>query len=143
MDLSGILSISGKSGLFKIVSQSKGSVIVESLIDKKRFPAFTTNRVSSLEDISVFMNSGDMPLKEILKAIYEKENGEQSKEPKTDDKKLKKYFLDIFPDYDQERVYISDIRKIFGWYNLLNDLGMLKPDEKESEKIDEENTNEK
>jgi hypothetical protein len=137
MDLSKILSISGKSGLFQVVSQLKNAVLVESLLDKKRFPAFAHEKISSLEEIAVFTATEDKPLKEILKAIYEKQEGKPAVDAKSDDKVLKAFFLEVVPDYDTERVYISDIRKIINWYNLLQAHNMLDFTEKEEEKTEE------
>jgi len=146
MDLTKILSISGKHGLFQVVSQLKNAVLVESLIDKKRFPAFAHEKISSLKEISVFTNGEDKPLREVLKAMYEKYEGKPAIDPKTDDKTLKTFFLEVVPDYDQERVYISDIRKIVGWYNLLAENNMLdftEPEEKPGEESAENETAEK
>ncbi len=120
MNLSGIIAISGKPGLFKVVAQAKNSIIVESLIDNKRSPAYATDRISALEDISIYTYSEDKPLKEIFKAIYEKENGGECLSHKDSLDKLTKYLLVILPDYDAERVYSSDIKKLFQWYNLLH-----------------------
>ncbi len=125
MDLSKILSVSGKSGLFKVVSQLKNAVLVESLTDKKRFPAFAHDKISSMEEIAVFTLGEDKPLKEILKAIYEKQEGKATFNAKPGDKELKEFFLEVVPDYDQDRVYISDIRKIISWYNILLENGIL------------------
>ena len=138
MDLSKILSISGKSGLFQVVSQLKNAVLVESLLDKKRFPAFAHEKISSLEEIAVFTATEDKPLKEILKAIFDKLEGKPALDPKSDNKLLQAFFLEIVPDYDSERVYISDIRKIITWYNLLLEHQLLDFTEKEEEKIEEE-----
>jgi hypothetical protein len=129
MDLKGIIAISGRPGLFKVVAQGKNNVIVESLIDNKRFPAYTTDRISALEDISIYTTSEEKPLKEIFTSIFEKENGKETISHKEDAKKLEAYLADILPDYDRERVYISDIKKIFQWFNLLLKSGNLKPEE--------------
>ena len=141
MDLSKILSISGRSGLFKVISQSKNAVIVESIVDKKRFPAFGHERMSSLEEISIFTTGEDRPLKEVLKAFHEKLEAKPAADPKTGDPELLKQFGEIVPDYDPDRVYVSDIRKIFSWYNLLLSNDILdfseeekSPGEKEPEK---------
>ncbi len=133
MDLSKILSISGKPGLYKMVAQSKNGAIVESLSDKKRFPAFATDRVSSLEEISIFTNDEDMSLKDVLKAIYKKQNGEKAIDHKADPKELKEFFENAIPDYDHDRVYISDIKKVINWYNLLHEYEMLDFSEEEKE----------
>jgi len=137
MDLSKILSISGRTGLFQVVSQLKNAVLVESLIDKKRFPAFAHEKISSMEEIAVFTATEDKPLKEILKAIYEKQEGKPALDAKSDTKQLQAFFLEVVPDYDVERVYISDIRKIISWYNLLLEHQLLDFTEKEEEKTEE------
>jgi len=129
MNLKEILSISGKPGLFKTIGQTKNAVIVESFIDKKRFPVFATDKVSTLEDISVFTKDKDILLKEVLKKIYDKESGGAAIDSKSDEKKLKEYFIEILPDYDTERVHNSDIKKIISWYNLLHEHGVLNFDE--------------
>jgi Ribonuclease G/E len=125
MKLSEILSISGKSGLFVLVSRSKSGVIVESISDKKRFPAFGTDRISSLEEISMFTYEKDVPLKDVFKSIFDKENGGLAIDPKSDPKLLKQYMEEILPDYDSERVYVSDMKKLFTWYNLLSQNNLL------------------
>lgn len=125
MNLKEIVSIAGKSGLFKIISQTKNGVIVESLLDGKRFPAFVHDRMSSLEEISVFTTGEDRPLKEIFIAIREKENSGKAIDSKSDNNTLKKYFAEVVPDFDQERVYVSDIKKIIAWYNQLQQHNLL------------------
>lgn len=142
MDLSKILSISGRSGLFQVISQLKNAVLVESLLDKKRFPAFAHEKISSLEEIAIFTATEDKPLKDVLKVIYEKLEGKPALDPKSDNKLLMSFFLEVVPDYDPNRVYISDIRKIISWYNLLNEHHLLDFSEKEEEKP-EEKTEEK
>lgn len=137
MDLSGIISISGMSGLYKVVAQSKNGIIVESLVDKKRLPAYSSYKISGLEDISVFTTSEDLPLAEVFKKIYEKENGAQAPELKKEDE-LKKYFGSVLPEFDQDRVYTSDIKKIISWYNLLQKNGLL--EKKEEPKAEAEKT---
>lgn len=138
MDLTGIISISGKPGLYKVVAQAKNSVIVESLEDNKRVPAYASDRISALEDISIYTYGEDKPLKEIYTDIYNKENGGVTLSHKDDLKKLTAYLTEILPDYDQERVYSSDIKKLFQWYNLLHKSGNLKMEEetKEEEKAE-------
>jgi len=126
MNLTGVIAISGRPGLFKVIVQGKNNVIVESLVDKKRFPAYSTDRISALEDISIYTLETEKPLKEIFKAIHDKENGGETISHKDTDTALVSYLLEILPNYDQERVYISDIKKIFQWYNLLHKSGNLK-----------------
>lgn len=133
MDLSKILSISGRSGLFKVVSQSKNAVIVESLTDSKRSPAFSHERMSSLEEISIFTTGEDRPLKEVLKAFFTTLEGKPATDAKSADKELIKQFGEVVPDYDPDRVYISDIRKMMAWYNLLLSHNMLDFSEEKAE----------
>ncbi len=138
MDLSNILTIIGKSGLFKVVSQTKNGLVVESLTDGKKIPVFLSDRSSALEDISIFTITEDIPLKEVFLKIFEKEEGKPCIDPKENAGKLKAYFETILPDYDQERVYISDIKKVFAWYNLLLEKGMITPEELAAEENPEE-----
>jgi hypothetical protein len=128
MNLTGIIAISGKPGLFKVVAQGKNNIIVESLEEKKRFPAYSSDRISALDDISIYTYEEDKPLKEIYKTIFEKENGGSILSHKEDLSKLTGYLLEVLPNYDQERVYPSDIKKLFQWYNLLLKAGELKMD---------------
>ena len=112
-------------------------MLVESLVDKKRIPAFSHEKISSLKEISVFTTGEDKPLRDILKVLHEKFEGKPAIDPKADDKTLKAFFLEIVPDYDPERVYISDIKKIIAWYNLLAENNILDFTEPEEEKTDE------
>ncbi|MBE0648626.1 MAG: DUF5606 domain-containing protein [Bacteroidales bacterium] len=140
MDLSKILSISGRAGLFNVISQSKNAVIVESLIDKKRFPVFGHEKMSSLEEISVFSTDEDLPLKDIFRKMHDKLQDKETIDPKSDNKALQDFFLEMVPEFDQERVYASDIRKILIWYNLLlsNQLLDFSEEEEETSKEKEE-----
>jgi hypothetical protein len=131
MDLTSIVSITGMPGLYKVISKTQNSLVVESLIDKKRFPVFASHQTTSLEDISVFTIKEDLPLKAVLKKIYEMENKGPAIDSKSDDKKLKEYFEKALPDYDKERVYTSHIKKMIAWYNLLQSLNLLEPTEEE------------
>jgi hypothetical protein len=115
-----ILSVTGKPGLFKLVSQGKNMLIVESLIDGKRIPAYTKDKVVSLGDIAIFTETAEVPLGQVLEVLKSKENGAVSSlDPKADNDKLRKYMSEILPDYDRDRVYPSDIRKLISWYNIL------------------------
>jgi hypothetical protein len=134
MTLSGIISISGRPGLYKVVAQGKNNIIVESLEDKKRFPAYSTDRISALEDISIYTYDEDQVLHEIFDAIFKKESGKNCISHKESEKDLSDYLLSVLPSYDQERVYPSDIKKIFMWYNLLHKAGELKQEEAEEKK---------
>ncbi len=129
IDLSGIISISGQPGLFKIIAQSKNGIIVEGLADKKRTNVYATTKVSTLSDISMFTTGDDKPLEEIMTAIFEKENGGPAVDNKADDKAVESYFAAVLPDYDKERVYVSNMRKLFSWYNTMQATGNLKKKE--------------
>lgn len=118
MDLSKILSITGKTGLFRLISQNKNSFIVESLNDGKRIPAFSHDGVSTLDNISIFTEDDDIPLVNVFQSIFAKENGAAIVE-KMNNEQMKKYFAEILPNYDRERVYVSNMKKVFSWYNTL------------------------
>lgn len=133
MDLSGIISISGRSGLYKVVAQGKNSIIVESLTDKKRFPAYSTDRISALEDISIYTFEEDKPLKDIYTDIFAKIGNTNAPSHKEDISALQDFLVDILPNYDDERVYPSDIKKLFQWYNLLFKAGLIKVEEEKKE----------
>jgi hypothetical protein len=137
MNLTGIISIAGKPGLFKVVAQGKNNLIVESLEDGKKIPAYTSDRVSALEDISIYTYDEDASLVSIFDAIYTKQNGELAPSHKEDKNVLINYLLEILPNYDQERVYFSDIKKIFQWYNLLHSSGNISMEEKEEVKAED------
>lgn len=131
MDISSVIAIAGMPGLYKVVGQTKNGVVCESLIDKKRIPAFNSHKISSLTDISIYTTSEDKPLKEVLQAIFDKEKGEKTIDPKsTDEKGMREYMKTVLPDYDEERVHVSDLRKLFNWYNLLHGSGLLTAEEK-------------
>lgn len=135
MNLTGIIAISGRPGLYKVIAQGKNSIIVESLIDNKRFPAYATDRISALDDISIYTYDEDAPLRDLLTAIYAKEGGKECPSHKEDLKVLQAYLLEILPNYDQERVYPSDVKKMFQWYNLLHKSGNLKIEEEKAEEV--------
>lgn len=135
--LKGILSISGQSGLFKLVAESKNSIIVESLETFKRTPVHSTSKVSALEDIAIYTENGDVPLKVVFKSISDKENGGPSISPKSSGNELKSYFEKVVPDYDKDRVYVSDIKKVLLWYNTLHQKDLLDFTEVEEKKEDE------
>ena len=117
-----ILSISGKPGLYKIVSQGKNMIIVESLLNGKRGPAYAHEKIISLSDIAIFTEDGDKPLVEVLASI--KENGQKASiDPKSDAETLRKYLAEVLPNFDRERVYPTDIKKMLTWYNLLIETG--------------------
>lgn len=124
--LKDILAISGQPGLYKLVSNTKNGIIVENLETQKRMPAYATSKVSALNDIAIYTVDGeDKPLIEVFNNIRNKENGGQAIESKSSNDELKAYFETIMPEYDQERVYVSDMKKVVQWYNLIQKLDML------------------
>jgi hypothetical protein len=135
MSLKGIIAISGRPGIFKVVAQGKNNVIVESMLDKKRFPAYASERISTLEDISVFTYDEDVKLSEVFKTMQAKYKADKSLSHKEELPVLEKELRSFLPTYDENRVYASDIRKLFQWYNLLHDAGLL-VDDKAEETLD-------
>jgi len=134
MDLSEYFTIPGKPGVFKMLSQSKSNAVMESLIDGKRLPVFSSDKISSLEEIGMFTNGEDVPLTEVFQNIFREENGAvASVSPKADNKDLKAYFSKVLPDWDQDRVYVSDIKKVITWYNLLTEKNLISLEEKKDE----------
>ena len=128
-----ILAITGKPGLFKIVSHSGKTLIVEDLSSGKRFPVSPRERVVSLGDIAMYTESDDKPLGEILDAIYVKENGKNLDVKEIiSGEGLKAKFAEYLPDFDKERVHDSDVKKLFTWYNLLVNSGFTKFTEEEA-----------
>ncbi len=115
-----IISISGRPGLFKLVSQGKNMLIVESLTDGKRLPVHARDKVISLADVSMYTNNGDEPLGNVLDSLNKKTNGLPVDVKELENSgKIRDFFGEVLTDYDQERVKTSDIRKLFSWYNLL------------------------
>ncbi len=134
-----ILSITGKPGLFKIISRGKGMLIVEELGTGRRFPVHARDKVVSLGDISMYTESGDTPLGIILDKVYESRNGEKiDVKALVEAKALPSTFEKIVEDFDRERVYASDIKKLFTWYNILVENGFTKFAEEEAEQTEEE-----
>ncbi|PKP04634.1 MAG: hypothetical protein CVU11_04455 [Bacteroidetes bacterium HGW-Bacteroidetes-6] len=137
MDLTKIIAVSGKPGLFELVSQTKSGMLVESLIDGSKIPVFATDRVSSLEDISIFTTGEDMPLREVLVNMFKNLNGEKTIDPKSDKKELLAFMDKVLPEWDSERVYPSDIKKLLTWYNILLDRNLIDEEEPVEESTDE------
>jgi hypothetical protein len=106
------------------------------MADNKRFPVFAHEKVSSLEEISIFTEDDDVPLKEVFKKIHEMLEGEKALSHKSSGDELKDFFDDVLPDYDKERVYVSDIKKVIQWYNVLHEMDMLDFTEEEESKED-------
>lgn len=133
MSLRGIISISGKGGLYKVVAQGKNNVIVESLEDGRKFPAFASNRISALEDISIYTVEDDVMLSEVYQKMYDKLNGGEAIDHKGDVAEMRSFLGEVLPNYDEERVNNSDIKKLFQWYNILHKAGYLVPEEEVKE----------
>jgi hypothetical protein len=134
MDLSKIVSISGKSGLYLVKSQAVGRLIVESVIDGKCSPAFAHDRMSSLEEISIFSTDEDRPLKDVFKMIHEKMGDKVDFDyKKATPEQLREKFAFVMPDYDEEAVYPSDMKKVFAWYQMLMDKNLLDFTEEEAQ----------
>ena len=134
MDLSKIVSISGKPGLYQIKAQSVGRIIVESVVDGKCTPAFARDRMSSLEEISIFSTDEDRPLKEVFKMIHEKMGDKVDFDyKKASPDELREKFAFVMPDYDEEAVYPSDMKKVFAWYQMLMDKNLLDFTEEETQ----------
>ncbi len=128
--LKGILSISGQPGLFKLVAETKNSIIVESLVNGKRMPAYSTSKISTLSDISIFTESGEILLTDLFLKI--KESG-KSVSTKASANEIKAFFEEVLPEYDKDRVYISDMKKVIQWYELLSELNLLTETEEKTE----------
>ena len=135
--LKGILAISGQPGLYKVISEGKNNVVIESLLTGKKSTAYADAKMSALEDIAIYTSSEDVPLKKIFKKISDKENGGQAISAKATPEELRKYFEEVLPDYDKERVYGSDVKKVLTWYNLLHEKELLVF---EAESADEDTT---
>lgn len=130
-----VLSIAGKPGLYKLVSRGKNMLIVESLGDKKRFPAYGNEKIISLGDISMYTEDDDVPLSQVFAAMKKKEEGKavtlDLKKASADD--LFTYLAEVLPDFDRDRVHASDVKKLISWYNLLVASGMTDFEEEPAE----------
>lgn len=130
MSLDKVLSIAGKPGLFQMIAQTRTGFIAESLIDKKRVSVGIHHNVSILSEIAIYTLTEEKPLREVLALIKDKENGQETPISHKDSKdKLEEYFFEVLPDYDEDRVYASDIKKIIQWYNLLQKHDLLNLEE--------------
>lgn len=123
--LKDLMAISGHGGLFRFISQGRNGIIVESIETGKRMNAFATMKVSALEDIAVYTEDEEIQLEEVIAAIHKYENGKETISPKSTPDELKDYFGAVLPEYDRERVYVSDIKKILSWYNLLHKYDLI------------------
>lgn len=130
MGLDKILAIAGKPGLYKLITQTRGGFIAESLIDNRKISVGIQQNVSILSEIAIYTLTEEVPLREVLKKIEAKENGEQTSVSHKEGKdKLEEYFFEILPDYDEDRVYASDIKKVLQWYNMLQKNNLLNLEE--------------
>ena len=126
MDLNNIIHIANKVGLYKIISKSKKIIIVESIIDKKKMPVLPTMQANMLNEIGIYTENETIPIIDVFKKISEHENYQLSIDHKASRSELTEYFMKIVPEYDKEKVYISDIKKVIRWYNLLQKYGIIK-----------------
>ena len=142
MSLNKIIAIAGKPGLYHLIKQTRGGFIAESVLDKKRLSVNIQQNVSVLSEIAIYTLEKEVPLKDVFLSIKNKENGNKtSVGPKEGKDKLEEYFFDVLPNYDEDRVYASDIKKVIQWYNLLHDKGLLddlEQDEKKSSTVKEQ-----
>ena len=119
MEFNKIIAVTGRPGLFEILSQTKTGVIVKSIVDGKRFPITATHNVSLLENIAIYTYETEVPLAEVFKAMADKTEGKEAISHKESGKKLESFFAEVLPDYDNERVYTSNIKKVVQWFNTL------------------------
>lgn len=140
MEFKDILAISGMPGLYKYVAQSTRGIIVESLADSHRLNASATSRVSALSEISMFTEGEDIALAEVFTRMYAYTEGKEAISPKESADKLKAYFGEVLPEYDRERVHVSDIKKALSWFNILVGAGFTEfklPEMEEQEAVEE------
>ena len=139
MGLEKILSVAGKPGLYKLITQTRSGFVAESLLDGKRISVGLRSNVSVLSEIAIYTLEEELPLREVFLKIQEKEKGGKTSVGHKEDKiKLEEYFFEVLPNYDEDRVYASDIKKIIQWYNALVDNDIVDFSEKESEPSSEE-----
>ena len=136
MNVEKILAISGKPGLYELKVQTRSGFVAESMLDGKRITVGMRSNVSLLSEISMYTHSEEKPLVEIMRAIAIKENEGPAISHKEDTSKLLEYFKQIVPDYDEDRVYPSDIKKVLNWYNMLQAKGMVSKEEPQVENAD-------
>ena len=125
MNLEKILAISGKPGLYALKIQTRSGFVAESLIDGKKITVGLKSNVSLLSEISMYTSNEEKPLAEVMRNIAIKEDNGPALSHKEDNAKLVAYFLEVLPDYDQDRVYPSDIKKVLNWYNMLQAKGLV------------------
>ncbi len=125
MDLKGIISISGKAGLYKVAANGRNNIIVQSLDSNKKFPVFATDKISALEDISIYTYEEDVPLTQVYSKLAELEDYKRSINHKESGIKLREKTMEFLPEFDEDRVYDGDLKKLYQWYNLLVDKSII------------------
>ncbi|GAB5399712.1 MAG: hypothetical protein Aureis2KO_12970 [Aureisphaera sp.] len=138
MSLEKVLSISGKPGLYMLKTQTRTGLLAESLVDGKKITVSARHNVSLLSEIAIYTLTEEVPLSEVFQKINDKENGGEAISHKSSKDELEEYFFNVLPDYDEDRVYASDIKKVVQWYNLLNKHGFSDFSEAESDASEEE-----
>jgi hypothetical protein len=133
MDLKSIISITGKPGLHKVISQTKNGLIAESIEDGKRFPVYASEKVSAIEDISIYTTTEDVPLTDVYEKLFKKTEGKAAIDHKSKPEEIKKFIKQVV-DFDEERVYNSDLKKMIQWFNILVNAGLLKIEVKKEKK---------
>jgi len=128
MDLSRVIAISGKPGLYRLISQTRNGFVVEDLEKGKKISIASNYNVSLLENVAIYGVSQEFPLAEVFFRIYKKENGGETVDHKSSGAELRKYMEEVLPEYDDSRVYDSDLKKLFQWYNILHKNGLLNID---------------
>ena len=134
MKLEGIINVSGKPGLFKIISRSNNTVIIESLTDQKRTAIYSHNQANLLDEIGIYTYNDTVPISDIFTEIAKKTSCGQSINHKSSKDELMNYFRGILPEYDEDRVYISDIKKVIQWYNIMQSVNLIKISKKKTKK---------
>lgn len=134
MDLKGIITVSGKPGLYKIITNTKSGLIVNSLQDGKRIPVYSTQNVSALDEISIYTKTDDIPLKDVMQKLYQAYDGKEGPGLKESVDKLRDKLSDVVEDCDHSRIYNSDLKKVFKWYNILLESKMLEVVEEDKDK---------
>ena len=134
MKLEGIINVSGKPGLFKIISRSNNTVIIESLTDQKRTAIYSHNQANLLDEIGIYTYNDTVPISDIFTEIAKKTSCGPSINHKSSKDELMNYFRDILPEYDENRVYISDIKKVIQWYNIMQSVNLIKISKKKTKK---------
>ena len=137
MNLEKVLAISGKPGLYELKAQTRGGFVAESLADGKKISVNARHNVSMLSEIAMYTYTEEVPLREVFQKIAEKEDGKEAISHKESKAKLEGYFKEILPEYDEDRVYASDIKKVFQWYNILVNAGVTDFSEQEAEEKEE------